>query len=126
MTEFDDQLKAGMRRLVAEKGRKVNFSERAWEEVSVYGWADYDAVEHTASYGDNCEWVVPEGTKVTEKTYSMFMGTWSDNEDEVGINAEGVSCKCGKYKDVTIRATCSLGEAIRSLIGYDSTREMRL
>lgn len=123
MTEFDDQLKAGMRRLVAEKGKKINYSDRDWEEVSQYGWTDFRAWEHIDTC---CEWIVTEGTKVTEKTYSMFVGTFVDNEDEVGINAEGVSCKCGKYKDVTIRATCSLGEAIQSLIGYDSTREMEL
>lgn len=123
MTKVDDEIKAGMRRLVAEKGRKLDYCESAYEEVSQYGWTDYEAWEHIDG---GCEWVIPPGTKVIEKTYSMFDGTFTSNKDEVGINAEGVSCKCGKYKRVTIRVVMSLGEAIRELIGYDSTREMVL
>src|SRR5688572_4395275 len=114
MTEFDDQLKAGMRRLVAEKGKPVEFHENyGYRSVSTYGWVDSNASEHVRPGSWNkkekgCEWVIPEGIAVKEETYSMFDGTFTGNKDEVGINAEGVSCKCGKYKDVTLRVVCSL------------------
>lgn len=130
---IDDQIKAAMRQFVADKGMKVNFKEPrySWEkedDVSTYGWADYDAVDHvsTGKYGDGCFWVVPEGTVVKEYTYSMFTGTFADNDEEVGINAIGCHCKCGKYKDVTLRVTSSLGDAIQALLGYDPTKQMEL
>jgi hypothetical protein len=56
MTEVSDQIKAGMRQLIADKGQKVNFISDEpdfWGEfrVSTFGWTDYEASEHTASYG---------------------------------------------------------------------------
>lgn len=122
------EMKQGMRRLIAEKGQKANFTTnyRGEPELSMYGWTDYDAVEHCASYGDDCTWVVPEGVTVVEETISTFCGTFADNQDEVGVNAAGCHCACGRYKDVTLRVTCSLGEAIQSLIGYDTTKTMQL
>ena len=124
MSDTSAEIKAGMRRLLAEKGHKVQFQERYGpDDVSPYGWSDYDAWEHIIN---GCSWVVPEGTVVKETTYSMFDGTFTGNKDEVGLNAAGVHCACGKYTDVTIRLTTSLGEAIRTLVGYDPTGEMEL
>ena len=121
---IDDEIKAGIRQLIAKKGQKVVFDERySYRAVSCYGWTVYDAWEH---FLDGCSWVIPQGIVVTEETYSMFAGTFTGNDDEVGLNAPGCRCKCGKYTDVTLRVTCSLGEAIRELIGYDSTKRLEL
>lgn len=137
MTVTDD-IKAGMRRLIAEKGDKVEFTQDydGKPKASSYGWRDWQAADHIAGRERNeqeqehgspkCEWIVPEGITVHEETYSMFAGTFVGNEDEVGLNAPGCHCKCGKYKDVTLRVTCSLGEAIKTLVGYDTTRQMEL
>jgi hypothetical protein len=131
MTEVSDQIKAGMRQLIADKGQKVNFISDEpdfWGEfrVSTFGWTDYEASEHTASYGDKCHWIVPEGTLVKETSYSQFNGTFVDNEEQLGLNAAGCRCACGKYTDVTLRVTSSLGDAIQALLGYDPTTQMEL
>lgn len=121
---IDNEIKEGMRRLLAEKGRKVRFCDKPWgTEVSSYGWTDYEAWEHI---DNGCHWVIPEGITVREEAYSMFDGTFTGNKTEVGINAAGIDCACGKYKNVTIRVTSSLGEAIKTLCGYDTTRQMEL
>ena len=133
MSTVDDEIKAGIRRLITEKGRPVEFKED-WNgkpKVSIYGWTDYNAMAHIHPYtkgAKGCEWVVPEGIVVQEETYTQFVGTFASppNEDEIGLNAPGCRCKCGKYKDVTLRVTCSLGEAIQTLIGYDTTKRMEL
>lgn len=136
---IEQNIKDGMRQFLADKGKKVRFedSRGLGPEVSIYGWNDYDASCHLAGreWDDKtdkrrndppCHWVIPEGTTVTEETYSQFRGTFTGNDDEVGIYASGVSCACGKYKNVTIRVTSSLGEAIQALLGYDPTKEIKL
>lgn len=119
----DAEIKAGMRKFLAEQGRMVKFEERyGFKHVSTYGWSDYENSDHMR----RCSWVIPEGTVVKEETYSQCLGTFTSNRDEVGLNAEGVSCACGKYKDVTIRVTSTLGEAIRSILGYDPSTSLEL
>lgn len=120
----NDEIKAGMRRFLAEKGRKVKFRDEEWDDVSAYGWSDFDAVDHIIVAG--CSWVIPEGTVVEEHTYSMFDNTFTGNKDEVGLNASGCHCACNKYKNVTLRVTSSLGEAIRSIFGIDSHAQLEL
>ncbi len=135
--KMSDEVKAGIRKLLADKGRMVQFEEGWGGEptVSTYGWHDTDSYDHIIGrdYSGSrvkktkpCEWVIPEGTIVQEESYSQFCGTFTNNRDEVGLNAAGVSCKCGKYKDVTIRVAMSLGEAIKAIVGYDTTKAMKL
>jgi hypothetical protein len=123
--EWEAEYKAKLRKFMEDKGAKVEINEDAeyeWDEVSPYGWSDYDAVDHTRPAqgrwpGDGCHWVVPEGATLTERTYSMFDGTFTDNKDEVGINVHPAHCACGKYTDVTLRYVGSLGDVIRELTG---------
>ncbi|AID58878.1 hypothetical protein PBI_GAIA_59 [Mycobacterium phage Gaia] len=116
----EQEIKDGIRRLLVEKGQKVLIEE--WGGVSPYGWTDYDAWEHA----DECHWVIPEGVVVEEVSYDMFDGTFTSNKNEVGLNATGCRCACGKYTDVTLRYVGALGEAIRSIIGYDPSSQVRL
>jgi hypothetical protein len=132
MSNFDNELKEMMRLYLATSGVKVDFEER-WGNLypNVWGWEDSNSVHHmrpaSGKYpGDGCYWVVPEGSVVKEETYSQFDGTGHCARYEVGINVEHVDCACGKYKDVTIRVTASLGEAIQQLLNYDPAKEMKL
>lgn len=126
----EDEIKAGIRRLVVEQGRPVKFEQQYSYsndlQVSPYGWVDWDAEAHVKPdrYGKKkglagCEWVVPTGILVKETTYSQFCGTFASNENEVGLNAPGCRCACGYLDNVTLRLSISLGEAIRTIIGYD-------
>jgi hypothetical protein len=126
--EIAKEYREKLRDFVARKGRKVNFEKR-WgfeedDEVSIYGWVDYDAEAHLQGRdrkGERtlppCSWVVPEGAELYERTYSMFTDTFSDNEQEVGINVKGCRCACGKYADVTLRYKGSLTEVLADILG---------
>jgi hypothetical protein len=70
--------------------------------------------------------VIPEHAVVKEETYSQFAGTFTGADEEVGLNVAGVSCACGRYTDVTIRVTSSLGDAIQALLGYDPSKQLEL
>jgi hypothetical protein len=129
MSSFDEDLKAKMREYLAKEGRKVQFTD-SWGDgtprVSHYGWTDYDAWDHVLGRGDGCHWVIPEHAVVKEETYSQFAGTFTGADEEVGLNVAGVSCACGRYTDVTIRVTSSLGDAIQALLGYDPSKQLEL
>jgi hypothetical protein len=139
MTKVDEEIKAAMRQFIAERGQKVEFKDPWYEgdtkeHVGIYGWVDFKAEEHIHPHAcrqvdslvRECGWVVPEGTLVKETTYTQFEGTFADNSEEIGINAYGCHCKCGKYQDVVLRVTSSLGDAIQALLGYDPTTQMQL
>ncbi|QBI98809.1 hypothetical protein SEA_BOBBY_179 [Mycobacterium phage Bobby] len=117
---MDAELKAAMRKLIADKGRKMEDPD----DPSIYGWTDYNAWDHTRE--GKCRWIVPEGAIVNEETLAMFEGTFTDCKDEVGLNVAGCRCACGKYEDATLRVVTSLGEAIRALLGYDPAERVEL
>lgn len=116
MLEYRDAIRAFM----AEHGRPMVLDPAAkddWDRVSTYGWTDFKADSHCSEYSKNkCSWVVPEGSVLTEHTYSMFTDTFHDNEDEVGLEVDSVHCACGKYTEVTLRWVGSLGELMRTLV----------
>lgn len=138
---MDENYKAELRHLVEKKGVPVEINRDAeydFDEVSTYGWVDHEARDHaTAHYpGENgcaryddtlypctrhdaCEWIIPTGAELKERTYSQFADTDSSNVNEVGINVYPAHCACGKYKDVTLRYTASLAETLRELFGKD-------
>lgn len=125
---MENQIKVGMRKYLAESGKPMKFDEPHWEGgppvVSRYGWGDYNAQDHILK--DKCRWVVPEGVVVKEETYIQFDGTFTGDKNEVGLNAAGCRCECGKYTDVTLRVTDSLGNAIQAILGFDPTKQMEL
>ncbi len=122
-------VKDGIRRLIQNQGMPVKFEESYfagahYDSVSIYGWVDYNIQDHIRD--DRCRWVIPAGVKVTERSYTKFLGTFVDNADEVGINAEGCHCACGRHINVTLRVVCGLGEAIQEILGYDDSKRMEL
>lgn len=137
---WEDRYREKLRELIQQKGRPVQIDwheyerYKAWghaddpdDYVSTYGWTDFDALSHVASGGGTCEWVVPPGSVVREKTYSQFTDTFSDNENEVGVNVGGCHCVCGRYKDVYLRWDGSVGDAINLVMGVpDAGRSIQL
>ncbi len=127
MSEWSDEYKTKVRDFMARKGRPVLFSETSWDgtpEPSPYGWVDHDADLHCRQpsdkypdLGDGCSWIVPEGAVLTEETYSQFTDTVSSNDNEVGSNASGCRCACGKYTDITLRWTGSVTEMLHDILG---------
>lgn len=121
--------KEKMRGFLALKGSPVQFDSPGYhgaQAVSTYGWFHAEAIEHTLKptksfgnhyYGDGCLWVVPPGVVLREVTYSLFTDTFSDNKDEVGVECSPVSCACGKYTDMTLRWTGSLGDLMFAIFG---------
>lgn len=120
MSDWNAELKAKMRKLVADKGDPVEFSSDSYSTtynggVSSYGWKHHEAIAHCRQWGDKCHWVIPASATLEERTYSLFQDTFTDNKDEVGINVYPCHCRCGKYTDITLRYVASLGETIREL-----------
>ena len=133
-----------LREYVAKEGRPVRFIEPTEYEakhpkfypprslVSVYGWTDFDAAYHANGWSrggekqDPCRWVVPKGAVLYEQTYSQFRGTFTDNEEEIGVNVEGCHCSCGEYTDVTLRVVASFTEIMRVLLGVPKNMEYQL
>lgn len=99
---------------IVDPNRGYRFDGEAEDEnVSPYGYSDYSATEHLWK----CGTASLEGAEVYERTYSMFQGTFVDNEDEVGINVKYVSCQCGKVKNRYGRWQGSFADLINHLTG---------
>jgi hypothetical protein len=136
MTDWTDEYKRKMRAFMEEKGVPVAVEKRGydWEkddDVSPYGWTDYDALRHckgvdSGYQGDGCAWVVPEGARLYERTYNQFDGTFTDNKNQVGINVAGCRCACGKYTDTFLRFDGTLDEVIRQITGAPGRAEIIL
>lgn len=123
---WEEEYKAKLREFMATKGTPAEINREAesdWDRVSTYGWISQD-YQHI--YDAKCSWVVPEGARLEEHTYSLFTDTFHGNDDEVGIETYPVHCACGKKTDVTLRYTGSLGDVIRSIVGIDYTNGIDL
>lgn len=131
---WTDDYKALMRDFMARKGKAVDLSPKKydWEEddeADFYGWTDWNADQHIRPYDKDtepCGWVVPEGAVLYERTYAQFTDTFHSAEQEVGINVKGCHCRCGKYTDVILRYTGSLGEVMREITGTPTRAEVTL
>lgn len=132
MNDWNDEYKARVRHLIERKGRPVEINPNprfVGDDVSTYGWVDYKAEYHTRKHDKycqanctdhaDCEWIIPMGALLQEKTYSMFTDTYSGNADEVGVNVSPAHCACGKYTDVTLRYTASFGDMLREVLRDD-------
>jgi hypothetical protein len=134
--EIEAEYKLKLREFMSKHGAPVQFQEKRYEwqdddDVSTYGWHDWDKVWHTHERGshrlaEGCHWIVPEGAELIERTYSQFNGTFTDNNQEVGINVSGCHCACGKYTDVTLRYVGTLTEVLHSLLGLPDTARFLL
>lgn len=115
---MSERFQEAAREFLADHGRAIESGGG-----STFGWEDYDARVHVSSAeknrygfaGGGCRWVIPQGAVVRESTRSMFMGTFEDNKDEVGLNISPVSCACGLYEDVTLRWVGSVGDLMEDL-----------
>lgn len=134
--EIEKEYKEKLRDFMARKGSAVKFDKR-WDfqdddEVSPYGWTDFEAEYHILGQGYRkdtggpCKWVVPEGAELYERTYSMFDNTFTDNKPEAGINVTGCHCECGKYSDVTLRFVGSLTEVLHDILGIPTQTRLTL
>lgn len=95
-------------------------AEYEWDEVSTFGWQHYGAQQHAHPYrAQGCRWTLAEDATITTRTYSMFTDTYSDNQDEVGINMGPASCACGTYTGITLRYVGTLGDILPRLLGID-------
>lgn len=119
---WEPEYREALRRMLAEKGRPVLLEEPrySWQQdgdpddnVSTYGWVDYEIEGHLR--GGGCSIVIPEGSVVREKSYSQFQDTDTDNKSEVGLNVGGCHCRCEMYSNFYVRWTGSVGDAIRAL-----------
>ena len=130
MTDWTVEYKAKVRSFIATKGVPVEFDKRyAWQEddeVSIYGWQDFDAASHCREYGDGCHWIVPEGAELSERTYRQFEDTDAGNRQEMGVNVKGCRCACGRYTDVTLRWIGSVAEMLREVLGPPTTPTVTL
>jgi hypothetical protein len=118
---WEEEYKAKLRDFMARKGTpaEINRDRDAGDygRVSVYGWISMD-YRHVYE-GKRCSWVVPEGARLEEHTYSLFQDTFSGNADEVGIEVYPVHCACGEKTDVTLRYVGSLGDVMRDIAGIE-------
>lgn len=131
MSDWNDEYKAKVRAFVAEHGTKVDVrghDPRGLEDVSTYGWQDYDAYKHVykGSGGDDCSWVVPEGAVMRERSYTEWGGTFGESTTEVGVNVYGCSCRCGKYSDVILRWDGSVTDMLHSILDLPVNMEVTL
>lgn len=125
MTDWSDEYRARVRDFMARHGNPVQFRPRQydWEaddEVSTYGWHDLEAMDHaggTVRRRGTCHWVVPEGARLSERSYTMFAGTFVDADHEMGVNVTGARCACGRYPNVTLRWVGSVAEMLHDLLG---------
>lgn len=119
MSEWEDRYRDRIRQFMETRGTPVAFEVRMegtpheYKSVSSYGYTHFGQATHVTRGG--CRWVIPSGAVVHEETYSMFVGTFTDNDSEVGLNVDGVTCACGEYTDVTLRFAGNLGEIMRHI-----------
>jgi hypothetical protein len=124
--KWEEEYKAKLRDFMARKGTPAEVDRDAkWDSgrVSYYGWIS-DGYRHI--YDAKCSWVVPEGARLEEHTYSQFTDTFHSAEYEVGIEVYPVHCACGEKTDVTLRYKGSLGDVIRDIVGVDYTNGIDL
>lgn len=135
--DWSVEYKAKVREFIAKKGAKIEVDNRYSfgddDDVSTYGWHDYAAGQHCfpeswrEKYPERfpdppCHWIVPEGAKLYERSYSMFTDTFHSNQDEIGVNVKGCRCACGKYEDVILRWTGTLAEMLHDILGMPNLR----
>lgn len=114
---WDEEYKAKLRDFMARKGTPAEVnreSEWGWDRVSVYGWISQD---YRHIHDAKCSWVVPEGARLEEHTYSQFGDTVNGNDDEVGVEVFPVHCACGQKQNVTLRYVGSLQEVLHDVLG---------
>ena len=128
---MDEQYKNAVREVLEQRGRPVKFANGGepdrWgrKRVSTFGWTNWDVQKHI-TVGE-CRWVIPPGSPVTETEYSQFVGTFTDNKEEVGLNVEGAHCACARYTGVTLRYVGTLGEILHEILKVpDSEPDFRL
>jgi hypothetical protein len=124
--KWEEEYKAKLRDFMARKGTPAEINHEAkydGDRVSVYGWI---SPEYRHIYDDKCSWVVPEGARLEEHTYSQFTDTFHSAEYEVGIEVYPVHCACGKQQNVTLRYAGSLGDVVRDIVGINFTSGMDL
>lgn len=112
-----------MRVFMERYGEAVDINPHAeyeWDEVSTYGWQLIEANNHIHPYKQQgCQWRLDPEAVITSRTYSMFTDTFSEDQNEVGMNMGPASCVCGAYTGITLRYVGTLGDIMHRLLGID-------
>jgi hypothetical protein len=97
---------------VDQKQREL-YPEDPSRWVSLYGWTDFEALNHFMGYGKSipCPLVIPKGVKIVEIAYMEFQDTFTGTTVEAGLNAYGgdegdsteIHCECGMHRGITLR-----------------------
>lgn len=103
---------------VAEEPKVVDKNE------SYYGWEDYKLTQHIKgqrAYKDSeaiapCELILPEKPEYEEEYIGEFAGTFNEGSSEIMLTVGGVSCSCGKHKDLKIRREGSTSMILAELM----------
>lgn len=118
-----------LRTLMETHGKPVAFAPKArWTNPDVPEirwdgeWLDYEAHMHASNpaqerFGGGCGWVIEPGAQVTEEEYTEWGGTFGTDNHTIGINVSPVNCRCGRYRNVTLRYEKPLSVALRDLFG---------
>lgn len=119
------EYKRRVREFMQERGAPVDFRDQyGTRTANVYGWHDYDAMRHILE--DKCAWIVPEGAQLEEQTYSQFVGTFTDNAEEIGMNVFPAHCACNRYTNITLRHDGSLQETLAGILGIPTNPYIEL
>lgn len=117
--KWEEEYKAKLRDFMARKGTPAEVDRDAeWEvdRVSAYGWISMD---YRHIHDAKCRWIVPEGARLEEHTYSQFTDTFHDNENEIGVEVYPVHCACGEKTNVSLRYVGSLGDVLDDVLGVN-------
>lgn len=85
---------------------------------TTYGWWDYRHQQDLSHYGGDpaCTGVVSvDMSTLRERTISQFVGTFTDNENEVGVEVRA-TCACGQYTDKWLRWAGTVGDILPALL----------
>lgn len=93
-------------------------------DETIYGWEDapasrhilntvYDERGHVVETIRTCSWILDGDAEFVETTVSSFEDTFSENSNEIVLEASPARCACGKYENRTLRYRGDLGEFLR-------------
>jgi len=103
--QWGQKYRIKLAKTIAREGRPLD------SKPSVYGWVD----DRMAAHLNNCK--ITELTKIYEDEWVEFAGTFTDDNECRGFNADA-RCECGKF-DGQLRMEGTLGEFIQRLSAED-------
>lgn len=107
---------AGYRKAVLAYVVSHAFPREPNEYNAVYGWQDYSgAAAAKRNHLLGCGASVEASSEVVDSQWSQFDGTFVDNSEHFGIDAQ-LTCNCGQVKELPVRLEKGLGEIIQGVV----------